>query len=107
MDRKKELKELYKSMKPDMGIFMIKSNINNKCYIEVTPNLKGSINRAKFQLEMGSHFNKELQEEWNKYGKDNFTIEILEKLEYDKEESRTDYSEELDILKMVWKEKLL
>lgn len=73
MNRKKELKELYKRMKPDMG----------------------------------NHFNKNLQEEWKKQGKENFTIEILEKLEYDKDESKTDYSEELEILKMVWKEKLV
>ena len=33
--------------------------------------------------------------------------EVLEKLKYDKDESKTDYSEELAILKMVWEEKLL
>ena len=29
MDRRKELKELYKNMKPDMGIIIIKSNQGN------------------------------------------------------------------------------
>jgi len=31
----------------------------------------------------------------------------LEKLEYDKDETKTDYSEELALLKMIWEEKLL
>jgi hypothetical protein len=48
MDRKKELKELYKNMKPDMGIFIIKSNFNNKYYIEGTQDLKGTINSIRF-----------------------------------------------------------
>ena len=41
-----------------------------------------------------------------KYGPDNFVIEILENLEYDKDESKTDYSEELEVLQMIWEEKL-
>lgn len=106
MDRKKELKEQYRMMKPDMGIFMIKSNFKNKCYIETTQNLRGKINSTEFKLNFGNHPNRELQKDWNEYGKDSFTIEILEKLEYDKDETKTDYSEELEILEMEWKEKL-
>jgi hypothetical protein len=43
MDRRKELKEQYKHMKPGMGIFTIRSKVNNKCYIEteVAQDLKG------------------------------------------------------------------
>lgn len=106
MDRRKELKEQYKLMKPDMGIFIIKAKFENKCYIEVSQNLKGAINRTEFTLRFGNHPNKELQKAWNEHGKDNFTIEILEKLEYDKDEAKTDYGEELEILEMEWKDKL-
>lgn len=31
---------------------------------------------------------------------------ILENLEYDKDESKTDYTEELALLQMIWEEKL-
>ena len=48
MDRKKELKQQYKMMKPAMGIFTIRSKSRNKCYLEATPNLTGAINGAKF-----------------------------------------------------------
>lgn len=94
-------------MKPDMGIFMIKSKVTNKVYLEVTPNLKGKINSARFQLKAGSHPHKELQQDWSREGEANFTIEILEKLNYDKDESKTDYSGELEVLEFLWKEKLL
>src|SRR5690554_6443997 len=93
-------------MKPDMGIFVIKSKVNNMLYLEATPNLKGTINRGKFQLNAGSHPNKELQKQWVELGEENFTFEILEKLKYDEDESKTDYSEELKLLEIIWEEKL-
>mgnify|MGYP001021850938 CR=1 FL=1 len=107
MDRRKKLKEQYKQMKPQMGIFIICSKVNNKCYIEVTQNLKATINSTKFKLEFGNHPNRELQKEWKDHGEANFTIEILENLKYDKDESKTDYTEDLSLLKMIWEEKML
>lgn len=106
MDRRKELRELYKNMKKDMGIFIIKSKFNNKCHIRVTQDLKGTMNSARFQLNFGNYPNRELQKDWKEHGESNFMVEVLEKLEYDKDETKTDYSEELNILEMVWKEKL-
>lgn len=107
MDRKRELKQKYKQMKPEMGIFAIKSKSNNKYYIEANSDVKSKINRAKFQLDFGSYPNRELQKEWKEFGETNFDIEILEKLEYDKDESKIDYKEELQLLQMIWEEKLL
>lgn len=106
MDRKKELKELYRQMKPEMGIYIVRSNIKNKCYIEGTQNLKGKINGTKFKLESGGHPNRELQKDWSDLGFKNFTVEILETLEYDKDETKTDYTEDLALLEMIWREKL-
>jgi hypothetical protein len=107
MDRKKELKMQYREMRPPMGIYMIRSKSSNKCFIEATQDLKSRINRAKFQLGAGSHPNKELQQEWNEYGTENFTIEIIENLEYDKkDEAKTDYSEDLALLQMIYEERL-
>jgi len=106
MDRKKELKMQYKLAKPQMGIFVIRSKVNHKCYIQGTQDLRGVINGAKARLGGGMHPNRELQKEWTDFGAESFTIEILENLQYDKDESKTDYSEELDILQMIWEEKL-
>lgn len=106
MDRRKELKELYKNMKPDMGIIIIKSNQGNKCYIEATKDLKSTINSTKFKLDLGSHPNNELQKHWKEFAGVGFSIEILERHEYDKNESKTDYSEELNILELMWEDRL-
>jgi hypothetical protein len=106
MDRKKELKELYKQTKPQMGIFIIQSKSSNKCYLQATQDLRGVMNGAKARLGGGMHPYLELQKEWNELGEGNFAFEILETLEYDKDESKTDYTEELALLQMIWEEKL-
>ena len=106
MDRKKELKEQYKQMKTEMGILILQNKVNNKYLLLPTQNLKGMINRVKFQLKSGGYPNKELQQEWKEFGEDNFEIRILETLDYDKDESKTDYSEELYIMEIMLSEKL-
>lgn len=106
MDRRKELKALYKQMKPEMGLFMIQCLQNNKCHLEGTQDLKGTINSSRFKLNFGNHPNKELQQDWKRYGEDGFIIKVLETLPYDKDETKNDYSEELSILKFLWRERL-
>ncbi|HHU33300.1 MAG TPA: GIY-YIG nuclease family protein, partial [Clostridia bacterium] len=46
------------------------------------------------------------QKAWQEMGEKSFTIEVLEELEYEKDESKTDYSDDLALLEMVWQEKL-
>lgn len=106
MDRKKELLEQYRQMKPEMGIFMIRSMLSNNCHLESTKDLKGTINSSKFKLGAGNHPNRALQKDWQAGGAANFTIEILEQLDYSKDEAKTDYTDELTIMHMIWEEKL-
>ena len=106
MDRKKELKEQYKQMKTEMGVFIVQNNLNNKYLLVTTQNLKGMINRVRFQLNNGGHPNSELQQEWKRFGEDKFDIIILETLDYDKDESKIDYSKELYIMEIMLTEKL-
>lgn len=105
--RKKELIAQYKQTKPRMGLFIIRSKVNNKCYLQATQDLRGVMNGAVVRLRAGMHPNRELQKEWKEFGAENFTMEILEHLAYDdKDEAKTDYSEELSLLQMIWEEKL-
>lgn len=105
-EKKKELQAQYKRMKPDMGIFAVINKSNDRYYLETAKNLKGGINRTEFSLNFGSHTNKELQKDWQELGADRFEIKILEKIDYDEDESKTDYSDDLQLLEMLWIEKL-
>lgn len=57
MDRKKELKEQYKEMKTEAGIYQIRNLQNQKVYMEATPNLK-TINGKIMQLNGGPKGNR-------------------------------------------------
>jgi hypothetical protein len=104
--RKKELREQYKLMKPRMGVFIVRAGEAKKCYVQGTQDLRGVMNGARVRLENGFHPNKGLQKAWNELGADAFAMEILENLEYDKDESKTDYSEDLALMQMDWEEKM-
>ncbi|WP_422485848.1 GIY-YIG nuclease family protein [Gudongella sp. DL1XJH-153] len=106
MDRRKELKEAYKKTIPDMGVYIIKSSDGRKCLLEATRNIKSGINRSKFTLDFGSHPNQELQTEWKIKGQSEFQMDVLEILEYGRDESQTDYTEELELLKSMWERRL-
>jgi hypothetical protein len=106
VNRKKELKEKYKNTRPDMGVFKIASRVSGSCYLYSAQNMNGLMNRYRFQLGVGSHPNRALQDEWNEQGEGSFEFAVLERLEYDRDESKTDYSEELEMLHLIWTEKL-
>ena len=78
---KKEIKKRYKETLPPMGIYQIKNSANGKILIGNSKNLTGKSNSYKFQLNLGSHINKELQKDYNKYGDENFSFEVLDYLE--------------------------
>lgn len=103
----KELKQKYREMKPPMGAYIIKNNVNGKVFMNVSKDIKSTFNSYRFQLKMGSLPKKELQRDWKEYGEEAFIFEVLEYLEYDKKGEKTDYSEELEIMKMIWMEKLI
>lgn len=83
MDRKKELKQQFNETPIEAGIYQIKNEKNNKVFIGRTRNLK-NLNGKKFMLETnGFTPNKQLQNDWNQFGKESFTFTILEKLKKD------------------------
>lgn len=104
MDRKKELKQLYKETKVEAGVYQIRNTVNNKVFIGSTRNLK-TLKGKRFELEVGTNTNKVLQSEWNQYGKDAFSFEVLEVLK-PKETGFFDAKRELKKLEEMWLEKI-
>lgn len=103
-DRRTELKQAYKEMKTEGGVFQIKNTVNGKVLVTATPNLK-TMEGKRFQLRMGSHKNAELQAEWKQFGEDAFEFEVLEVVE-DNVESALARQEALRLLEERWLDKL-
>ncbi len=106
MLNKKELIKRYKQTIIAMGIYQIKNTMNGKIFIGSAKDLHGIINSNKFQLKNGSHFNKEMQNDYNQFGEDKFVFEVLDYLK-PKEDQNYNYSKELKVLEEMWLEKLL
>jgi len=105
MDRKKELKRQFKETPVEAGIFQIKNNLNGKILVGSTKNFK-TLNGVKFSLEANTYTpNRKLQNEWNQYGKDAFSFEILEKLKKN-DDPFVNEKEALQELEEKWLEKL-
>ena len=105
-ESKKELQAQYKQMRSDMGILAVINKSEQRYLLEAVPNLKAKLNSITFQLKNGSHINRQLQKDWDTLGENGFEMVILEQLDYDEDESKTDYREELELLKMICTDKL-
>lgn len=105
MDRKKELKQMYKETTVEAGVFQIKNTKNGKIFIGSTRNIK-TLNGVKFMLQNNGHRNKELQEDWNQLGQDAFDIEVLEKLKKNEDDPYYNEKEALGELEEKWLEQL-
>ena len=76
-ERKKELIREYKETPRPMGVFQIKNNSNGKLFLLKALNIPGIINRHQLELRRGMHRNPELQADWNRYGEDAFSFDVL------------------------------
>jgi group I intron endonuclease len=102
---RQDLKREYKEQKKPAGVFQVKNTKNGKVLLGSSLNLGGSLNRHKFELQMGSHRSQELQKDWNEQGSDAFVFEILEEVKV-RDVPHFDLSEELLLLEQIWIEAL-
>lgn len=104
IDRKALAREYEETPRP-AGIYRIRNTVSGKSLIGSTPDIPGMLNRQRFQLENGSHADKELQSDWNEHGPEVFAFETLDRLE-PVDEPTYDPAEDLRVLKKMWLEKL-
>ena len=105
MKSKKDINREYKEKEKPAGVFQVKNSVNGKVLLGSSLNLEGPLNGHKFMLTIRGHRNKLLQQEWNEYGPDKFTFEILEVVKV-KDDPNFNLSDELTLLEQIWLEKL-
>jgi hypothetical protein len=80
---RREAAKEFKERKIARGAFAVKCGITAQVWVGSTMNLDASRNSTWFSLRHGSHHDKALQAAWNEHGDQNFSYEILEKLDDD------------------------
>jgi group I intron endonuclease len=104
MNRKEKINAYKQTIQP-MGIYQVRNRVNGKIFLGSSKDLKGILNRTKFQLRNNLHINKDMQRDYNEMGEENFSFEILDYLE-PREDAKVDYNNELETLENMWLEKL-
>ncbi len=102
---RRELIRQYKETPRPAGVYRVRNTVNGRSLMGTSPDLPGMLNRQRFQLQHGSHPNRELQKDWNEFGPDAFTFETLDQLK-PASEPGYDPSEDLRVLEQMWLEKL-
>lgn len=105
MKTRKDLKEEYKNLKFDMGVFQIRNLVNDKILIGSSLDLKAFWNAQKWQLDFGMHRNAVLQADWKEFGADQFSYEILGLIEHS-DNVEVDYKKEIKLLEEMFVEEL-
>lgn len=105
MKSRKELNREYLERPKPAGVFQVKNTANGKVLLGSSLNLNGALNGHKFTLKIGSHRNKALQADWDRYGAEAFVFEILEVVQV-REDPNFKLGDELTLLEMIWLEKL-
>lgn len=88
-----------------MGVYRVRNTASGKSLVGSSVNLPAMLNRQRFQLELGSHPNRELQADWNASGPEAFVFEILDTLP-PADEPDYDPKADLRALEEMWREKL-
>ena len=84
--RRKDLVREYKERKTRPGIFAIRCIAEGAAWTGTSRDLDSQQNGIWFQLRMGNHMNKALQQAWTRRGADAFRFEILDVVKDDNPE---------------------
>lgn len=105
MKSRKDINREYLERPKPAGVFQVKNIANDKVLLGSSLNLEGSLNKHRFMLKIGSHTNKALQQDWNIYGPDKFSFDILEVVKV-KDDPNFNLRDELILLEQIWLEEL-
>ena len=104
-ESRKQLIKDYKNSVPEIGLYAIKNKLNNKIFLGMSLNLNGPFGRHQFELRMGNHPCKSMQNDFNSMGEESLSFEILDKLKRN-DNPFYDYKPDLIELLELWKDKL-
>ena len=101
MNRRKEINDEYKARMLCGGVYTITNTENGKYLLGYAANLKSIQNRFQFAITTGSTVHPKLQKNWEEYGSQVFTFEVLEELEQKPGQSQAEFMEDLKTLEQL------
>jgi hypothetical protein len=88
---------------PPMGIYAIRDRASGHCRLGASRNVHAALNRARFEMRMGTFSDCVLQAEWNRSGAEGLAFDVLEFVK-EREDADFDYAYELKALEQIHRE---
>ena len=85
-DRRKELRDAYKSRRPDMGVVELRCTATGQRFLGITRDAAKELNSLRAKLNGGGHPNRPLQQLWSEHGENGFDFRVADTLEYENPE---------------------
>lgn len=76
--RKKDLIREYKERETRQGIVAVRCAASGDAWVAASRNVDTQANGIWFQLKLGNHRNRALQDAWNAHGESGLAFEVLE-----------------------------
>lgn len=104
-EKRKQLRNDYKR-KPAVGaVYAISCSGNHSRKIYSTVDIGGLQNRFAFSQAIKGCPDPTLRREWEAYGFDSFSLEVLEELRMKEDQTPKAFAEEVKLLQALWEEK--
>jgi hypothetical protein len=101
----RELRRRYKDDPPAAGVYAIRNLANGRLLVGSSSNPEGALHRHRFELQLGGHRDRLLQQDWSQQGADAFAFEVIDRLKKD-EDPAFDARSELAGLLALWRDEL-
>lgn len=79
-ETKRALSRQYKDSVRPAGVFAIRNRSNARVYVAGSLDVEGAMNRARFELNLRSHRNKALLQDWLALGPEQFGFEVVDRV---------------------------
>lgn len=88
-----------------MGVFAIRDLQTGRVRVLASRNVPGALNRARFELRLGSHPDRPTQAAWREGGDDRIRLDVLEMVKQ-RSEPGFDHAAELRALEALYRSEL-
>jgi len=105
-ETKRALSRQYKDSVRPAGVFAIRNRSNARIYVAGSLDVEGAMNRARFELNLRSHRNKALLQDWLALGPEQFGFEVVDRVKERENDPGFDRAAELEKLLVLWQEEL-
>lgn len=101
----RELRRRYKDDPPLAGVYAVRNLANGRLLVAASANPEGTLRRHRFELQLGGHRDRLLQQDWKQSGAEAFRFEVLDRLKKN-EDPGFDACAELEGLLALWRAEL-